>query len=111
MTQATVVKGHRYFYNPGNTAVYPWSPELMHVNGLLPFVAPEDGQFHMGMTLAQVQESAEEAQAKAEAEAKAESEAREAAAAEKAKADTGQRVFPVAPPAVSTLEPVDYFGE
>ena len=85
MPQATVKKGDRYFYNTKNAAVYPWAPDLVRVKGLIPFVAPEDGAFNIGMTLAQAQETAEldaEEAAEQAAKAKAEEEQEKADAAE-----------------------------
>lgn len=78
MAQASVKKGDRYFYNTANGAVYPWAPELAGRGSLMPFTAPKDGPFDIGMTLAQAQDTAEADRAAAEVAA-----AEQKAAAEK----------------------------
>ena len=47
-----VKAGQRYFYNNATGAVYPWSPDLDKVKGLLAFTSPADGPFDISMTLA-----------------------------------------------------------
>jgi hypothetical protein len=47
-----VKKGSRYFYNPTQKAVYPYSADLEKIKGLISFTAPASGEFTVAMTLA-----------------------------------------------------------
>jgi phage-related minor tail protein len=49
---ALVKKGARYFFNPTQNAVYPYSADLEKIKGLIPFTASTTGEFNIGMTLA-----------------------------------------------------------
>ena len=49
---ALVKKGARYFFNPTQNAVYPYSADLEKIKGLIPFTAPASGEFTISMTLA-----------------------------------------------------------
>lgn len=131
-----VKAGNRYFYNNSTGAVYPWSPDLEKVKGLLQFTPTTDGPFDIAMTLAgdpapavppkaspaktPAQEAALAARAKATkdkqaADAAEALAAKEAADAEAAVAAAGTATVnvggkPATVPAVK-MAPTDFAGE
>lgn len=134
-----VKAGQRYYYNNLTGAVYPWSPDLEKVKGLLQFTPQKDGPFDIGMTLAHepapetppkaipaktpAQQAAAEKRAKAQAdqaaadlaEAQAKQEALDAAVAEATADAANIATVPVGDkqatvPAVK-MTPTDFAGE